>query len=280
MTDLSCLTYLLILFNLTPVMENNYKRIEIMLGWACNNNCIFCAETWNRKRSIKEKCFFIDKGKIISLLDSWRLKGADHVTFLGGEPTINKNILYYLAYAKKIGYKTIFIATNARMCCNEDLVIKLVNNGLNETSVSFHGPDEESHDSATQSKGSFLQTYQGLINLIKHCENVMVNILINKYNYKKLPDFMDLLSNLKLVRVLISYPIMIGNACDFKKLIPTYTELYKYIHKAIDKIKDKLKITIMNVPFCFLQGYEEYSDYLGYENRKILKINCNHKMSI
>ena len=249
---------------------NNYRRIEVMLGWSCNNNCIFCAETLNRKNAIKKGFLIIKQDQIIKQLLIWSKKGADHVTFLGGEPTINKNIFKYCNYAKKLGYRTIFMATNARMCSNEEFTKKLIENGLNEISVSLHGYNSQSHEAATRAKDSFNQTYQGLINLTKYCEKVMVNIIINNYNYQNLDKIMELILNLNLIRILITYPIFVGNAIKYNEMIPSYSLVYKNIHKAINIIKNKFKITVMNVPFCFLQGYEEYSDYLGYEKRKIL----------
>ena len=68
-------------------------------------------------------------------LELARKNGAEKIVFTGGEPTIRKDILNLVAYAKKIGFSDILIITNGRMCSYPEFMDKLVANGL--TSLCF-----------------------------------------------------------------------------------------------------------------------------------------------
>ena len=238
------------------------RRIEIMLSWACNNNCIFCAEAENMKQAIKKNVFIRTFEDIKKDLVAGRNSGAEHVTFLGGEPTIYKDIFRVVETSKKLGYKTIYLATNARMCSNEEFTRRLVESGANEFTVSIHGSNKKIHEASTRANGSFEQTVKGLENLLKYAK-VLTNTTINPENYKDLPDLISFLNKYNLDRTIISYPNIVGNSLLNVDKIPTFEECKPYILEAIERSRNKIRI--MNVPPCFLDGHEEACDFIGFD---------------
>ncbi len=85
------------------------RRIDIKLGYRCNNFCRFCIAAPKRNivpdKSIKEVKNVLKKER----------KRCNSVIFMGGEPTIQKNLIDYVKYAKDLNYEEIHITSNGRM---------------------------------------------------------------------------------------------------------------------------------------------------------------------
>lgn len=98
--------------------KNNFKNIDIILSNNCNLSCLFCnAKKWDSyKGDLKTTCFFINK-----FYKEW----FNSITFSGWEPTLDENLLLYIAFAKKIWYKKIKVQTN--LLFSEEYFLKLIN---------------------------------------------------------------------------------------------------------------------------------------------------------
>ena len=79
----------------------------IKTGYSCNNNCIHCVIADN-KESLMVRGLPINRSTIEYKKELYasKLSGFDNVSFTGGEPTIRKDIIELLSYAKKLGYTT------------------------------------------------------------------------------------------------------------------------------------------------------------------------------
>ena len=83
-------------------------RIDIKIGFACNNLCRFCVQGDKRHR-VKAPT----TRKVREELESGR-KRADGVVFTGGEPTLRRDLPELVSFAREVGYETIQIQTNGR----------------------------------------------------------------------------------------------------------------------------------------------------------------------
>lgn len=159
------------------------ERLDLKVGFGCNNNCVFCAQA-NRKKfgdnSTSENKENLKKGYE---------KGKRKVVFTGGEPLIRDDIFELLDYARELGYKSIQVQTNARMLAYPEFARKIVN-VVDEVVPALHGPNQEIHDSQTRAKGSFDQTVSGIKNLAnlreKSSSSVKIysNTVVNQLNYE------------------------------------------------------------------------------------------------
>ena len=166
---------------------------EVYITNRCNQNCLFCSADVNSSVCyIKE-----DKLKnIIEILKELSLF-SDSIKITGGEPTIRKDFLEIVKFAKKIGFQKIIIESNGQSFSNFVFAQKTIEAGANDFFISFHGYNKKLHDLLTQSPGSFLRTKQGIINLKKLNQRVRVNVVINTKNYKNLQKIIILLEKLK-----------------------------------------------------------------------------------
>jgi len=192
----------------------------IMTGFSCNNNCIMCTTTPKSKnypdRSTKDIVNDIDKGS---------QQGYDRVEFTGGEPTIRKDILYLIDYAKSVGYADIGLSTNGRMLSYDNFCKKAFNDGLNRVNISLYGYNNETHDAITRMPGSFMQTTQGVKNILRYPEMIVtINTVIFKLNYTYLNE---------LGRFINSLGVKYWNPLD---LIPDGYAKKNYKHLAVDSL--------------------------------------------
>ncbi len=248
--------------------------LELAITWNCNNRCIFCSLYKLQKK-------VIDKKSIYHVLDE-KKNLFNHVILLGGEPTISKDLLNIVKFAKKKGY-IVSIITNGRMLSNLKFCKKLLEKGIDNYIISIHASNKEMHDLLTRSPNSFDQTIKGMANLKKFGKRFITNTVINKLNYKNLPEIISLLKDYSPKKIKLSFPDPRGlprnypykkfyTTKKFYQIIPTYKEIMPYIVKTIDKGKEmNQEIKTVNIPFCIMGKYKEKMEENFYtENRLIV----------
>ncbi len=230
------------------------KKLDLKVGFSCNNNCIFCVQAYNKGKKDKTTA------EIKKDLEGGRKNGALDVVFTGGEPTIRDDIFEIVAYAKKLGYRAIQIQTNGRMFRYRRFCEKLIACGANEFLPAIHGHTEELHDFLTSSKGSFRQVTEGIRNLKALGQTVIANTVIVKSNYRHLPDISRLLISLEVDQFQLAFVHPEGNAfLNFDRVVPLKTLVMPYVHESIDIAKkSRTGIMVEAYPFCFMRGFEEY----------------------
>lgn len=227
------------------------KTADIKTGGLCNNRCVFCAQG-----EVKKLAGNKSTGEIKKILKEAK-RDCDRVVFTGGEPTIRKDIVVLVKYAKKLGFKTIQIQTNGRMFAYKKFCEEIIKAGANEFALALHGHTPELHNYLTGSE-SFLQTVSGIKNLIEMNQNVLTNTVVNKSNYRHLPEIVKLFVSLGVAQSQLAFVHPIGDAgSNFDNVVPRMSLAIPYIKKAINigKYFNK-KITTEAIPYCMLSGYE------------------------
>ncbi len=236
------------------------KETNLCVGFSCNNKCLFCCEEHNK--GVKDKT----TKQIMKDILNAKKRGVSRMVLTGGEPTIRKDIFKWIHFAKKQGFKEIFIITNGRLCSNMEFCKKLERAGLTHILFSLNGSCSETHDTLTQVPQSFEQIIKGIKNIKKlNSISTVNNTVITKINYKDLPNIANLLVDLQIDYFEFIFVNPYGFSKDnFDKIVPTYSEIIPYLHKAIDiGIKSNTKVTAESIPFCFMQGYEKYMTELS-----------------
>jgi|TARA_Y100000031_G_scaffold76443_1_gene84148 MoaA/NifB/PqqE/SkfB family radical SAM enzyme len=187
-------------------------------------------------------------------------RGIKEIVFTGGEPTIHKDIIKLVWNAKRIGYKIIQIQSNGRRFYYLNFCKAMVAAGATQFSSSIHGSCSEIHDSMTQAPGAFKQTVEGIKNLKKLGQYVMTNTVITKQNYKDLPNLAKLLVSLGVEQYQFAFVHILGSADKNKNLVvPRKSDIMPYVKDGLDiGIKAGKRVMTEAIPYCFLQGYEEY----------------------
>jgi MoaA/NifB/PqqE/SkfB family radical SAM enzyme len=245
------------------------KKVIMNVTYKCNNRCTFCA-TGTRTQ------FDGDFTRQRELLVKYRRAGVRLLDFDGGEPTLNPNLFGLIDFARKLGYERVNVTTNARMASYRAFAERLTGSGVTSVLVSIHGPDAQTHAQNVGVAEAFDQTCEGVRNLVAAADPARVelgaNITITKSNYKKLGDVASLVHDLGLRWFNIQFLTPFGRATS--SIAPDTGEAAREAMGVIDAFEGKLKFQVINLPFCFMPGYERFlmGDMLKLE-RHMLFVN-------
>lgn len=232
----------------------NQKRHWIRLTKCCNNHCIFCLDSENQDGSV------VPMEEIERNLKEGREKNIERVILSGGEPTLHPNFLEIVKKAKELGYTHIQVITNGRLFAYRDFLEKAIKAGVNEITFSIHGHTKNLHEKQTQVKGSFEQTLLGLNNALKIPGLIVnVDVVINKINFKYLPEILSFFIKLGVSEFDLLQVVPFGRAWgNRKKVLYEINEAYPYLKKAFSLSKiPHLFIWTNRFPPQFLEGFEE-----------------------
>ncbi|TKD13198.1 radical SAM protein [Polyangium fumosum] len=244
------------------------KKVIMNVTYKCNNRCTFCA-TGTRTQ------FDGDLDRQRELLVKYRKLGVTLLDFDGGEPTLNPNLVRLVGFARRIGYERVNVTTNARMSSYEDYAKKLVHSGVTSILTSIHGPDAQTHAQNVGVAEAFDQTVAGVKHFVRLAPpgvELGANITLTKSNHKKLHDVAALVFDLGLRWFNIQFLTPFGRATS--SVCPDTSVAAEETKRVIDDFRDRMKIQVINLPFCFMPGYEAFllGDMLKLE-RHMLFVN-------
>ena len=233
----------------------DFKRIDIKTGYSCNNNCRFCM-LGDKRRTMRNRTTHECEQE----LDLAKKKGAEKVLLTGGEPTIRKDIFDLVAYAKRLGFRTIHIESNGRMFSYPEITKRMMDAGANSFSISLHAHEPRLYAYITRtSEEAFQQAMDGIRNLTERGGNISLNSVIVKPNYRYLSEIVRIASGFRLS---VNFPFInpFGSVWrDREEMVPTLTEIRPHLHSAIDLAnRNDVFATTEMIPFCFMQGYEKH----------------------
>lgn len=239
----------------SPVIDT----IDIKVGFECNNKCLFCIQGNKRETTPN-----LSDAEVKERLAQGKKENRQRVVFTGGEPTFRpKELIRWVAHAKRIGYEIIQIQTNGRIFSYLDYCKEMIKAGANEFGPALHGSTADLHDRLTQAPGSFKQTTQGIKNLKFLNQRVIINSVVNRLNYRDLPALARLLVDLRVDQFQFAFMhinnLIVEDPEAIKKYVPIVSEVMPYVKKGLDiGIKSGVSCMTEAVPYCLMSGYEDY----------------------
>ncbi len=223
------------------------KKADVKTGFACNNDCVFCVQAHKKKFGDKDT---EELRRIIKEAG----KDCDYITFTGGEPTIRKDILELVGFAKSCGFKIIQIQSNGRMFAYEKFCQEIIAAGANEFALAIHGHTEELHNYLTQAD-SFKQAVSGVRNLKRLKQTVIMNTVICKSNYRHLPEIAKFMIALGVDQFQFAFAHALGSAKDnFDAVVPRLSLMLPHLKGAINIAKKfNSRVMVEAVPPCLLE---------------------------
>ncbi len=245
------------------------EKVIMNVTYVCNNRCTFCAvgtRTQVDGHPTRQREY----------LDEYRRRGVHMVDFDGGEPTLNPELVSLVRYARSIGYDRVNVTTNGRLCFYEDFAKKLVQSGLTTLLFSVHGADARSHAQQVGVAEAFDQTVGGIKNCVKNAPpgvDLGMNVTVTKGNWDQLDAIASLALDLGLPWLNIQFLTPFGRATKY--VAPDAQAAADAAARTIDRFRDRMKFQLINLPFCFLPGYEEFlvGDLLKLERHMIFVNN-------
>ncbi len=232
------------------------RRLIIPITGRCNCNCKFCV-LGDKKGLLKD----LENKAIKKALNKFN-KQCSEVSFTGGEPTLRPDILELIRYARQLGYK-VTVNSNGRLYAYKDFCKKMAAAGVNVFGISFHSHNERLHDTLVRVNGSFKQVVSGIKNLVSLGQYVKPNIVINKYNFRALPQIAKLLCKfgVKSCQFIFERKPLLApdekNHSDFDKA--KLKDMLRALKRAIDiGTEAKVEVQLKFIPYCYIRGYEKH----------------------
>lgn len=228
------------------------QKLVMNVTYVCNNHCTFCAvgtRTQIDGHPTRQR----------EHLDKYRRHGVRMVDFDGGEPTLNPELVPLIRYARAIGFERVNVTTNGRLCAYDDFAKTLVTSGLTTLLFSVHGADARTHAQQVGVAEAYEQTLAGIRGCLAHAPpgvELGMNITLTKGNHEALPDVAQLCWDLGLRWLNIQFLTPFGRAT--KWVAPDTARAAEIAMRVIDAWHDRMKLQVINLPFCFMPGYERY----------------------
>lgn len=209
------------------------KRCEMIITEYCNFNCPYC-------RGLKSEIYGNRNKKELSLeeikhnIDLWCIdEPLENIRFSGGEPTLHKDIVEIVSYAKSKGIKRIAISTNGSN--KIELYEKLVDAGCNDFSISLDACCADDGDKmAGGVKGSWEKVVEN-IRLISKLTYVTVGVVLTPDNIDKIID------TIRFAHTLGVADIRIISAAQWNEPIPRLNEVEDKIKESHPILKYRIK---------------------------------------
>ncbi|MGC8851776.1 MAG: radical SAM protein [Minisyncoccia bacterium] len=260
------------------------KSPYLYVGYYCNNNCIFCSEADEYLQNLKEKSLEDIKKELKEIR-----KHYDFVNIMGREPTIRSDILEIIKFAKKLKFRQVGITTNGRLLSIPAFAKAILQSGVDQIGISLAGASPKIHDFQTRVPGSFEQTINGIKNIIKFKESnvsLLINLPLNKLNYRDLPNELKLIVKLGVKEINILNVEPLSQRSRNKDIIMKTSILGKYVFEVLKKNdylkRNDLKILLVEFPPCALpkEARNYFFPCLEKNNNKVrisLCSNCPYK---
>lgn len=227
-------------------------RTYLYLTYRCNCNCFFCASDETNVITSKNEVSYDEAKKF--LINSPDKK---HLTISGGEPTIHRDFLRIVRFAKEY-YEHITLLTNGIRFADMAFLKEALNSGVDRIAIPFYSPIESEHNAMVGNSTSFNSLIRCLSNINSLQPNdsfqVLVKLLLAKFTYKTIPESIDYLAqNYPNLKRLSLNGLHIGSKAlsrSFESVI-NYDDARPYNDLAIKKLIDyRFHFQLCEIPLC------------------------------
>ncbi len=247
------------------------EKLILNVTYRCNNKCTFCAVGTRDP-------YDGDLARQQEHLARWYARGVRLVDFDGGEPTLYDGLLALVGYARAVGYQRINVTTNGRRCAYPEFARALVASGLTSLLVSIHGPDRATHAREVMVLEAFDQTVAGLRNAcaardaVAPTVEIGVNITLTLGNYRRLAEVAELALAAGAPWLNVQFLTPFGRATA--RTAPDTADAARVTREVIERFRDRMRIQVINLPKCFLPGYQEFvQGDVGKLDRRMVFVN-------
>lgn len=238
-------------------LRDERRNVEINIGKACNNRCVFCLDGMPKKEDRSYMPFDLMKAEI----QRWYSEGHRSLGFLGGEPTTYPKIVQSVAFGREVGFTRIAIATNATKLRLTHFTDRILDAGLTRITISMHGHTASLEDRLTRVPGNFEKKCTAIRYLNQKRaagylpDGLSVNIVLNGWNYRYLPKMMRFFyETMGLDDIRVNFVRPEGYAEGSRSLTPEYDKVVPVLQKAIllNEFHFKQTFTFGGFPLCVL----------------------------
>ena len=231
-----------------------HKRHWVRVTRVCNQRCTFCLDSMNQDGTM------IDTDSLKAYIALGRKMGRERLILSGGEASVHPDYIELIRYGREVGYEWIQTITNGMMFSYKKFANLCADAGLNEATVSMHGHTAYLQDRLTGTPGAFVTGVKGMKNLIA-TDKVVVNVdvVINKQNYKHLPEIIEYYYNMAIREFDLLHIIPFGRGFDEHRhsLFFDLNDAVPYFRRAFEWAnKPGVYLWTNRLPVPYLEDFE------------------------
>lgn len=231
-----------------------HKRHWVRVTRVCNQRCTFCLDSMNQDGS------YIDVDSLKAYIALGRKMGRQRLILSGGEASVHPEYIELIRYGKQVGYEWIQTVTNGMMFAYKKFARACAEAGLDEATVSMHGHTAKLHDKLTGTRGAYVTGIKGIQNL-QATNRVVVNVdvVINKQNYRHLPEIIEHYYNMGIREFDLLHIIPFGRGFDEHRhsLFFDLNDAAPYFRRAFEwSKKPGVYLWTNRLPVAYLEGNE------------------------
>lgn len=243
----------------------------------CNLKCKYCYNYWKKDGKDSLKIEKINPKK--TLKQFMKSVKCDEITFTGGEPTINFKELFDCIMYVKSRNKSVTIITNATLL--DDKKIELLSKlKVDLFEITINSYKKEIHEKINGIKGSFDKTIENIKKIQNKGIEVVVPIVITKYNVKEINKTLEFIHSLGIKRIMVNRYNIGGNGCNNVEDILASLEDLKRAYKMCQEFAEKYNTEIYSLvctPQCVLLP-EDYPNIV-FSNCECNNLNREYTLS-
>lgn len=245
------------------------ELVEIQLGHMCNNRCVFCS---SGQATEMGQALPMELAPVLAALERAKKQRARKVTFLGGEPTLQRAFLPALRRATDLGFEEIEIFTNGVKAARRSFVDEVAAIGRFSWRFSIQGGNRDAHDDAVVKPGAFLRICRAMDNVRAHGHRITANACINELSYRSLPDYVGLAQRygIEQLHIDVVRPSSAGQRTDayLGEVMPRHVDMAPYFEQmltAFEAWDPTFDVNVGNFPYCLLSKWSHRIHHGGME---------------
>ena len=219
----------------------------------CNNRCLMCSQPPLKRNDID---FLFEQNLKIIQSASKELKD---IGITGGEPTLLGDKLFLLIQHIKhyLPHTSIHILSNGRAFANKKYTLNLaLLDAPLLLGIPLHSDYIHDHDYIAQAENAYNETLIGLYNLAESGIKIELRIVVNKLNYKRLPQLSNFIyKNLPFVQY-VSFMGLEDTGYAIKNEQKIWVEPREYVGQLEDAVLNLatwgMNVSVFNLPLCCL----------------------------
>ena len=152
-------------------------RCEMILTSRCNFKCPYCRHVGGKDLSA---------ATAINIIELWAKENLKNIRFSGGEPTLHKDLPFFVKLAKELGIERIALSTNGS--ADMGLYERLIELGVNDISVSLDACCAEDGDRMAGGVKGAWETVVANIRALAKLTYVTVGVVLTEANKARVND--------------------------------------------------------------------------------------------
>lgn len=233
---------------------------QIEITSRCNHKCLHCYNYWRGCGSSSEVDQATDPSRVMTALKELQKAGVFNVVVTGGEPLLERELLYEVMAFLQHHHIVYSVNTNLTLLTEDD-ARKFKELGVFTVLTSILGDTAELHESITGAKGSFAGVIRGISLLQEAGVRVVANMVVNHLNKDRVKEVGKLVAEnlgVKIFSATKASPPLSG--IDFSHLALTKEEVLQSLDDLL-AISAEYGISVQaleSYPICLLGGDKKY----------------------